>query len=279
MSSSPVPDDSQTPSSAVDYFLGASADIVGGAAAGLIGLAFADVPGAIMAGAGAPLLSLAIRKVGTELRQRLLGPREEARVGAVLTYAAVNVRDRIGSGEQVRQDGFFTAEGATRSAGEEVAEGILLAAQREYEEKKLKHYGALLSALAFTPEVSREDAVLLLRLVQSLSYRQLCLLALFINKDQFSLKQENYHKSGFKGLAINSVLTEVYDLYQRGLLNCSGKALLGDRDINPSLINAQGHGIVIYHLGDLFSIDPADVAAVALILGPTATTEKVEVQD
>ena len=108
------------------------------------------------------------RRVGGEFVQRVLAPREQLRIGALLALAATAVRERLDAGEQRRQDDFFAAGGKRRSTAEEITEGVLLVAQREHEESKIP----LLAAIPFHPEVDRRYANLLVRLGEDLSYAQ-----------------------------------------------------------------------------------------------------------
>jgi hypothetical protein len=64
-----------------------------------------------------------------------------------------------------------------RSSAEELLEGVILAAQRESQERKVRFYGYLYSNLVFDPTVDRAHGNYLIRLLDRLSYRQVCLLA------------------------------------------------------------------------------------------------------
>jgi hypothetical protein len=114
-----------------------------------------------------------IHNIGNEIAHRLLSKREKTRVGAVIIYAAIHIKEKLNKGMQPSQDDFFSQQPG-RSSAEEISEGVLLAAQREYEEKKLQFYDHLLENIAFSSGVGRAHANLLLKLSQELSYRQLC---------------------------------------------------------------------------------------------------------
>ena len=91
----------------------------------------------------------------------------------------LGLRGRQATGEGIRGDGFFEANVHERAAAEEVFEGIVRAAQKETEEKKIPFIGRLFAGLAFESRVDRAHATVLIRLAEDLSYRQLCLLAIF----------------------------------------------------------------------------------------------------
>jgi hypothetical protein len=91
---------------------------------------------------------MALKHIGQEASERLLGPREQVRVGGVLAIAAAEINERIKNGERVRSDNFFEEKSQGRSDAEEVAESVLLKSQREPEEKKIPYIGHLLSNVA-----------------------------------------------------------------------------------------------------------------------------------
>jgi len=64
---------------------------------------------------------------------------------------------------------------------------VIRKAQEEYEERKVRYQGILLGNLPFYQDVDRAQANLLVRLAFELSYRQLCLLALFSNLQDFDV--------------------------------------------------------------------------------------------
>jgi hypothetical protein len=117
----------------------------------------------------------------------MLSKREQARVGAAFHFAAVAMQERLDAGGNYRTDGFFTDNASHRSPAAEVAEGVLVAAQRQHEERKVEFYGYLLANIAFQEEVDRQLANWLIRTADSLTWAQLCLLSAIAQKDQVQL--------------------------------------------------------------------------------------------
>lgn len=61
--------------------IGTGSEIAGGAAAGALGFLLGGPVGAVVGGASGSAAAAALRHVGEEVSERLLGPREQVRVG------------------------------------------------------------------------------------------------------------------------------------------------------------------------------------------------------
>src|SRR5207244_1306588 len=130
---------------------------------------------------GGTVLGFALQKtllrLGDEFARRQLGPREQARVGAALYYALVDIADRLEAGELPRDEGFFEpADGAGRPRADELLEAVLQRVQREHEERKARHLGWLVSGLIFSPNIAAAQANFLVELGSRLTFHQLVLL-------------------------------------------------------------------------------------------------------
>jgi hypothetical protein len=123
------------------------------------------------------MAGLALRQTISEVSSRHLSDREKVRIGAAVAFAVEHMREYLDEGHSVRDDDFFFAESG-RSAGEEVAEAVLIAAQREHEEAKCRHMGYLLATIAFHDEIDRYLANWLVRTATELSWAQYVLLAI-----------------------------------------------------------------------------------------------------
>ena len=243
----------------------AGAEITGNLAGSAVSYFMGGPIGALAGGAFSPVLRHMLG-LATDVIERGISKSETKRIGATLTFAAAKVRERLDRGEKVREDGFFEEEANNRAAADEIAEGVILVAQREHEEKKLKFYGALLANLAFTPGIDRGYSNLLLRLGDQLSYRQLCLLVLFTLKDSIEgpgLRKKDFRTEVGQKVTVSTpamaILYEVFDLYSRGLVSGGASALLGLLDINPAQMTVQGAGPVLFQLMELYTVDMTDV--------------------
>lgn len=210
---------------------------IGGGIGGLLGFLAAGPIGA--AGGGA--LGGAIEKLISDVANRHLSKREEIRVGATTVFAISKIKERLEQGSPLRNDGFFEQKDKGRSSAEEVFEGVLLKAKNEHEEKKAKYIANLFVNAAFRKDFSIGQANHLLQIMQGFTYRQICLLALFGNK-VVQLRQKDYSENAMVNYDTYSILLQIFDLYNKGLVACRDGAdknnilLLGVNNICPNLI-------------------------------------------
>jgi hypothetical protein len=257
---------------AAEHFIEAASEVTGGMAGTALGFVVGGPPGALGGAAVGPLMTRSIRFVAKELRERFLGPREEVRIGTTLTHAIETVRQRINAGEQLRDDGFFEADGGAAEA-EEIIEGVLLAAQRSYEERKVPYHGRLLAGISFDRSVSRAEANHLLQLLADLSYQQFVLLQLFGTTGAIT-RAEDWRGSGEEmSHDLVSVLADSLDLYNRGLINNGGDVMLGLRDLKPAAARLQGVGFRLLALCGVRQVeDETEVARLASILNGSVSS-------
>jgi hypothetical protein len=104
-------------------------------------------------------------------------PRERVRAGAALAFAVEYAATLHRNGRQARTDGWFDERPGARPPAQELAEAVVAAARRSTDERRVRHLGYLLAEVAVSPDVDLELAGRALRLVESLSWRQLALLA------------------------------------------------------------------------------------------------------
>jgi len=247
---------------AIDTVAEVGGSVAGAAVGAVIGTAVAGPLGAVGGALAGTVLEKGFQLVGTEIKKRVLSPREEQRVGAVYTYANQKINRNLVEGKMIRTDSFFDAIGKERPANEEILEGVLLTAQKEYEEKKLKYLGALYANLPFNEAVDSRMANMLIKIASELTYRQYVVLYV-INMFQnpaydVVVKKEPYESlSGFKTMTI---ATEVFDLYRRTLIH-SSDALLDAAAINPSKLALVGYGSLMFELMELSEIKDDPICA------------------
>lgn len=229
---------------------------IGGSVAGAtIGLTIAGPAGALAGAAVGPIVGAVFKKVGAEISEKIMGPREQARVGATYTLALEKISIMLNSGRKVREDDFYSSQENDRSKSESILEGTLLKARDEYEEKKIICYSNFLANLSFDDSVSFEKGNTLLRILEQLSYRQIAILAYF--SDGNSLSTEQWMIS-FKD---NSELGKYQDFYFE-LMDTYNKQLLqqtgGGISMSVSSLGISPLGKTMCDLIGIEEIDPDD---------------------
>ena len=243
--------------------INSGAEIAGGAIGGALGFLAGGPVGAAVLGAGGAAAAMALKHIGQEASERLLGPREKMRVGGVLAIAAAEISQRIEKGEKVRTDDFFDKKLSGRSDAEEVAEGVLLKSQREPEERKIPYMGHLLSSVSFDSQISASMAHQIIKAAELLTYRQLCILKLSVVKQAFRLRNEDYREEGSFSKELYQVLYECLDLYHKGYIHIGRTVAFGPTDIIPGKMTIQALGIDIFNLMRLQTIPNDELISIA----------------
>ena len=245
---------------------------VGGATGSAIGIGLASIAfpgseeiGAVVGSAAGNLLS----GLGQDIWARLLSHREKQRLGTVLGVMVTEIHRRREAGESVRTDGFFDKKQGDRSDAEEVAESVLLKAQREPEEKKIKYMGYLFASIAFNPEISVQMAHQLAKSAEDLTYRQFCILRLCDVKDEYQLRDQHYKDPTNSDRNLYQILHECHNLYHSGYIYHQGSLSLGGSqafvptDLKPRSMILNGLGLDLYNLMKLSEIPDQDIEPIA----------------
>jgi hypothetical protein len=196
-----------------------SSDLIGAVAGGAIGLVGGPV-GSIGGAAAGVAITKTVRLVGVEVYDRLLVPRQQERVGAVLAVALADAKARAVEGGEIRDDGFFDSDEGLRADADELLEGILLQAANAYQELKLRHLGAILPSLAVRSDVSAADGHWLTRLADRLTWRQFVVLAIFAEppEEQRIIQRDVARSEGHAAGPTGGLRQEVEELATLGLL-------------------------------------------------------------
>lgn len=251
----------------IQSLISSGAEIAGGAIGGALGFLAGGPIGAAAGGAGGAVAAVALKHIGSEVSERVLAPREKVRAGGVLAIAAANIDQKVKSGEKIREDNFFTASSSdSRSRAEEIAESVILKAQREPEEKKIPFMGNLLANISFDASISVELGHQIIKTAEQLTYRQLCILKLSAVKNQLNLRQQDYREQSSFPKDLYQVLYEYLDLYNRGLVNFGGGVAFGPTDVKPGSTTIQGLGADIFNMMGLNNIPDPDVLGIAKTL-------------
>lgn len=253
-------------SQGLQSLISAGSDIAGGAIGGALGFLAAGPFGAAAGGAGGAIAAEVIKKLGTDAAERMLGPRERVRIGAAIAIASEHIRARTERGERLREDGFFDQKPDGRSDSEEVSESVLTKAQKEAEEKKIKYMAYLIGNIAFSSEISAGLAHHIIKSVDTMTYRQLCILKMIAFKRNYNLRESDYRGQGNFTRQLYEILYECLDLSTRGYINFGGEVAFGPTDVKPASMNLQGIGADIFNQMGLTTIPSDDVVPIARVL-------------
>ena len=231
--------------------------MLGGGLAGHI----AAGPAGLFAGtAVGSALNLAFQEVARDFVERPLSPRERERSSAAMVLAVQYIDEMLQHGYEIRHDDFARGVPGNRSMVEEILEGIMIAAQHEYEERKIPYLAKLYANIAFHPEIDRGGANALIRLAQSMSYRRLLLLSLFSRRELIDDKDMPVRVPGDNLTSEDhSLLQDIYDLHKTGLLDQGFMA--SDELVTASPLESVvlGVGETLYTLMGLHRLDDAEL--------------------
>ena len=160
--------------------VGGAAGSALGVGLGAVGIPGGEAIGGVLGSSAGNLLT----GLGQEIWERHLSRREKMRLGTVLGVMITEIHRRREAGEHVRTDGFFDEKQTGRSDAAEVAESVLLKAQRQPEEKKIPYTGYLLSSIAFAPQIRPQMAHKFTNIAEQRTFREFCILKLSAVKER-----------------------------------------------------------------------------------------------
>lgn len=203
------------------------ADLATASGAAVAGAAVGGPVGAAL-GAGLTWAGRELVRGGIEVAARHLTARAEARVGAVFTDVVDEVSARLMAGAIPREDLRETVTPG-RTAAAELVEATLLAASKSFEERKLPYLAHLLAAVIFEADLDLADAHQLIAVAESLSYRQLVMLAAFVAVNEEHPPPRPMGGFHLQGAAnpyafpdsgtLASLRVDLLDLFRRGLVD------------------------------------------------------------
>ena len=152
----------------------------------------------------------------------LISKRQTVRLFQWGMQAAENISQRLENGEKYRDDGFFDKTLTNRSDIDEVVESTLKSVIETTEEPKIKFMANLTENVHFDSNFDMDTYRRILKILDEMSYRQLCILKLFMNADQIdldSLGNPNVTPN------LSSILEDCFELSRKRFIN-SGSAFI-----------------------------------------------------
>jgi hypothetical protein len=250
-----------------------SGEIAGSAVGGALGFFAGGPVGAAFGAAGGTVVGKLLTKIGSEIHDRFLAPRQQTRVGAVCAVAVDTIKKRLENGESIRDDDFFENEFEARSKADEVFEGVLLKSKDSYQEKKVPYLGKFFANTAFDSKLSAERANLFLNLFERVTYRQLCLLRVIYKPGHLILRNEE-KKNRSVSPEEWGVLQEINELVDSNLVRQVDAQ--GNRDlfwglgaICPARLTLTMLGIDMVEYFDLVQIPLSDQEEASKLIRPS----------
>ena len=137
--------------------------------------------------------------------------------------AAEGIAQRLEYDEKFRTDGFFEETPINRSNMDEVVESTLKKVIDTTEEPKIKFMAHLTENVHFDSDLDIDTYRRILKILDELSYRQLCLVKLFMNADQIDLDGLGNPNVTPK---LSSILIDCFEVKDKGLIY-SNNPLMG----------------------------------------------------
>lgn len=255
---------------------GSALSFLGGVAFGPAGSMAGSMAGAGIAHVGKTLLH--------DFAQRDLSQRERRKVGLAASLAIYNLQRDLQDGEKLREDSFFKPSGQTgTSPADEVLEGVLQSSKNEHEIKKLLVLANIFSRTVVNEEISLGEANYAIQIARSLTYRGMCVLALFGGPNpRRGLHQGDYEPTSEGGTYVGppptpelaSLLQEILTLCNDNLVTIAVNGSLAEGEvavrrwlhIEPDNLYLVALGKRLYEILDLKAIPPEDVAEVRNLL-------------
>jgi hypothetical protein len=145
-------------------------------------------------------------------------PRERVRAGAALAFAVEYAATLHRNGRPVRSDGWFDPQTGNRPVAHEVTETVVAAARRSTDERRVRHLGYLLAEAAVSPDIDGDLVGRAVRTAESLSWRQLALLAGVGRRDRIPLPMAPLEDDP-RAWSAWAAREDVADLQRAGLLD------------------------------------------------------------
>lgn len=193
------------------------------------------------------------------------------RVGLVYALTAAAIQRRLDAGDRIRDDDFFDRDITDRSNADEIAEAVLIAAQREHEERKLPFLANLLASFAFETRIDQGMANHLVKLASALTYREYCLLEIANDRHGYTLLQPGLLNRSRREnpVQVFAVLAECFELYRFGLVKFTEQFVLvtkvEDMGLQSMMLDVPMGSYL--HIGmRLQEIRPEDIASAAKLI-------------
>lgn len=199
-----------------------------------------------------------ISDIGSDIISRSLSIKEQSRIGKAFYFALKKINDNATNSKPFRDDDFSKYSSESLSEASEFLEAVLIDAQKEYQEKKIKFLGNLYANSLFKKEFDKHWLFYFLKLSESLSFRQLCYIAVLKDKPMYGLDRKvDIQKDSYAIMRAD----QRYELYQMILPNI----IKGPTEFNANIAfpiewyNIDWVGEQLFELMNLNEIEQEDI--------------------
>lgn len=241
-------------------FLKKGSEISAGAIGGAIGLIGGPL-GAVARGG----LGVLTAQLMNEVIERSLSDREKLRIAATSTFLFDGIAKRLNNGERIRDDDFFDRKTYERSKAEELFEGTLLKCANQFQEKKIRFVSKIFEKTIFDKSFSAETAHQLLVIVESLTYRKLCIIS-FYGRRHLEFTGEILMKDVYSWypnikFSINEklLIQDLFELINLDALDNGNMLMVTNKEVKPELLTLTEIGKSFYEIMDLIEIERDDI--------------------
>lgn len=178
---------------------------------GVIGAAIIGDP----TGMAAAVIPRIINEVIHRIIFPLTSPSESKRLYQWGKQTAEGIAQRVNNGEEFRKDGFFEETPTNRSNFEEVVESTLKKVIDTTEEPKVKFMRYLTENFHFDEDLDMATYRQILKDIDELSYRQLCIIKMCKNADNIDVESLGNTEVTTK---LGSILGDFFELRDKGFI-------------------------------------------------------------
>jgi hypothetical protein len=200
-------------------------------------------------------------QVLNDFSSRILSKREKIKIGAVTQFAINRINENLNDEKSINLEFIKNIDENNWTSAEELYEGVLIKARNEAQEKKIKHIGAIFGNSIFIKDITSEDINHLLSVVDSLTFRKLCIISLYGKKnelfDKYNLMIKPYtsYPNIILSLSTIAILQDILELGNLGIIEMNGLLVTKNTHLSPGIFTLSDLGQKYYELMSLNEID------------------------
>ena len=189
-------------------------------------------------GLSAAVIPIIVREVIRRVIAPLTSRSESKRLYQWAKQAVEGIVQRLREGEKFRKAGFFEETPTNRSNFEEVVESTLKMVMDTTEEPKIKFMASLTENVHFDQDLDIDTYRYALKLLDELSYRQLCIIKMCKNADNIDVDSLGNPDTSTK---LGSILRDFFEMRDKGFIDTNSPLM---RKFDKLYMGSSGDRIV-----------------------------------